>query len=280
MLATTLGDYQQRVARVLEHIEANLDATLSVDELASIAKFSPFHFHRMFRGMVGETVKGYVKRLRLERAAFALNYTEHSVTEVALGAGYASHEAFTRAFRARFGCAPRNFRRSEVAESSRAFVPPQPGCQVEIKDLPETRVAYVRSVGPWESIAAAYQKLYAFVADHGIDVAGGGLGISYDDPVVTDPSQLRFDAAVPVPEGVHGSDDVKIRVIGSGPHAVTRYRGPYTQMHAWYVELVGRWFPRSGRQPADAGCLELYLNDPHTADAADLLTDICVPIAP
>ena len=279
MRATTLEEYQQRIARVIERIEADLSATLTVEELARTARFSPFHFNRVFRGMVGETVKAYVKRLRLERAAFALNYTERTVTDVALDAGYETHEAFTRAFRARFGCAPRDFRRSETGERSRVFVPASPTCDVEVKMLPELRVAYVRSVGPWESIAEAFRTLYAFVAGHGVSVEGGALGISYDDPVVTDQAKLRFDAAAPVPDGVAGSGHVKVRVIRGGPHAVARYRGPYMEMHASYVDLVGRWFPRSGREPADAGCLEFYLNDPHSTPACDLLTDICVPIA-
>lgn len=279
MRSSTLADYQERLARVLEHIEANLDAPLAVDELARIATFSPFHFHRVFRGMVGETVKGYVKRVRLERAAFALNYTQRAVTDVAFDAGYASHEAFTRAFRAQFGCAPREFRKSDAGEKSRAFTPEHPTGSVEIKELPDLHVAYVRSVGPWQSIAAAFKTLYDFVDDRGVEIAGGALGISYDDPVVTDPSRLRFDAAAPVPAGVSGSGDVNVRVVPGGLHAVTRYRGPYMEMHAAYVELVGRWFPRSGHVPADLGCLEFYLNDPHSTPAADLLTDICVPIA-
>src|SRR5688572_6606593 len=110
MRITTLADYQQRMARVIEHIDANLDALLPIESLARIASFSPYHFHRIFRGMVGETVKGYVKRLRLERAAFALTHTERPVTFVALEAGYDAAEAFTRAFRAQFGVSPQAYR--------------------------------------------------------------------------------------------------------------------------------------------------------------------------
>jgi AraC family transcriptional regulator len=51
------------------------------------------------------------------------------------------------------------------------------------------------------------------------------------------------------------------------------------EMHSAYVEVVGKWFPRSGLEPAAAGCLEFYLNDPHQTPPEELLTDICVPIA-
>jgi len=279
MRASTLDDYQRRIAKVVRHIEDNLDAPLSIDDLAGVAAFSPYHFHRVFRGMVGETVKSYVKRVRLERAAFALNYTGHPVTRVALEAGYESHEAFTRAFRARFGCAPRDFAQSESGQRSRSFAPEQPAAKVEIVTREATRIAYVRSVGPVEAIAAAFGELFAFAAARQLPIDGGALGISYDDPVVTDPARMRFDAALPVADDVEGEGNVLVRTVPGGAFAVTRYRGPYTEMHNAYVELVGQWFPRSGREPANAGCLEFYLNDPREHAPEDLLTDIWVPIA-
>lgn len=276
--ASTLADYQRRIGRVVETIEANLDGDLSAEQLAQVAAFSPFHFHRVFRGMVGESVKQHVKRLRMERAAFQLNYAQEAVTNVALEAGYDSHEAFTRAFHKHFGCAPRDYAGSENAKRSRDFEPGQSERTVELRTRPPMRVAYVRSIGPVASIAEAYGALFGFVAAQGIDVVGGGLGISYDDPVITDPARLRFDAAVPVSDEVQGDGPVLTRTVPGGSFAVTRFQGPYTDMHAAYVDVVGRWFPRSNHEPADAGCLEFYLNDPRTTAPADLLTEIWVPM--
>lgn len=262
----------------METIEENLDGDLSAEHLARVAAFSPFHFHRVFRGMVGESVKQHVKRLRLERAAFRLNYAQEAVTNVALEAGYDSHEAFTRAFRKHFGCAPRDYAGSEDAKRSRLFEPGESERTVDVRTRPPMRVAYVRSIGPLASIGEAYGMLFGFVAAQGIDVVGGGLGISYDDPVITDPARLRFDAAVPVSAEVKGSGRVLTRTVPGGSFAVTRFQGPYTDMHGAYVDIVGRWFPRSNYEPADAGCLEFYLNDPRTIPPAGLWTEIWVPI--
>lgn len=96
MRRATLYDYKRRMQKVLGHIQLHLDDPLPLDELAGVASFSPYHFHRVFRGMVGEPVKEYVRRLRLERAAMRL-HAGAAVTEVAFEAGYESHEAFTRA---------------------------------------------------------------------------------------------------------------------------------------------------------------------------------------
>ncbi|MGZ4813538.1 MAG: helix-turn-helix domain-containing protein, partial [Terriglobales bacterium] len=91
MRAVTLQDYKRRILQVLAHIQQHLNDPLSLDELAALACFSPYHFHRIFSGMVGESVKEYVRRLRLERAAGQLKLGSASVIEIALDAGYESH---------------------------------------------------------------------------------------------------------------------------------------------------------------------------------------------
>lgn len=108
----TARDYAERVLRVLVHIQVHLDDELSLDDLAAIARFSPFHFHRIFRGMVGESVKEHVRRLRLERAAHRLKFSDEQVIRLALDAGYEAHESFTRAFSAMFGISPSEFRKT------------------------------------------------------------------------------------------------------------------------------------------------------------------------
>ena len=102
----TLESYHERLARVLAHIEGHLDEPLPLDDLAAVACFSPYHFHRVFRGMVGESVKEHVRRLRLERDARRLLSGDSTVLALALDAGYETPESFTRAFDALFGLAP------------------------------------------------------------------------------------------------------------------------------------------------------------------------------
>ncbi|MHC4992157.1 MAG: helix-turn-helix domain-containing protein, partial [Planctomycetota bacterium] len=123
MKPTTQSDYTQRILRVLVHIQQNLDAALPLEDLAAVASFSPFHFHRVFRGMVGETVMQYVRRLRLERAAMRLKHTEQPVTTIAFEAGYEAHEAFTRAFHRAFGRSPSSFRAEGHAGPARIDAP-------------------------------------------------------------------------------------------------------------------------------------------------------------
>jgi AraC family transcriptional regulator len=100
------------LADTLAHIEANLAAPLSVASLAGVAGLSPWHFSRAFTARLGESVMGYVRGRRLEMAAFRLAAANPpSLIDLAFDCGFESQEAFTRAFRKRFGQPPGQFRR-------------------------------------------------------------------------------------------------------------------------------------------------------------------------
>ena len=98
------AEYHSRINRVFDYIEANLGGDLALTTLADVAAFSPYHFHRIFRAMVGETLGHFIGRLRVEKAAaLLLNNMRTPVTEIALGCGFSSSTTFARAFRERFG---------------------------------------------------------------------------------------------------------------------------------------------------------------------------------
>lgn len=103
--------YQARLLRVMLHIQNHLDDPLTLDELAAVAHFSPFHFHRIFSAITGETLMSHIRRLRLERAAHLLLRTSRTVSDLASTYQYENHESFTRAFAKRFGIAPSAFRK-------------------------------------------------------------------------------------------------------------------------------------------------------------------------
>src|SRR5688572_4447608 len=115
MRSRTEQAYKERLLRVLVYIQQHLDEAIELDDLARVAHFSPYHFHRLFRGMVGESVMEHIRRLRLERAAHRLKLSDQPVTQIAFDAGYETHEAFTRAFRAMFDESPSQFRKTHQA---------------------------------------------------------------------------------------------------------------------------------------------------------------------
>src|SRR5688572_22688291 len=116
MKADTRSFYELAVQKAVEQVAQGLDGALDLQALARAAALSPFHFHRVFRGMIGETPLELHRRLRLERSAWQLLHEDTPVTAVAFAAGYETHESFTRAFKTHYSCSPSEFRQSRRAE--------------------------------------------------------------------------------------------------------------------------------------------------------------------
>ena len=104
-------EYQLRINKVTDYIHQNIDQPLSLQKMAGIACFSPFHFHRVFTILTGETPTDYIKRTRIEKAALLLKQnTELSATEIAALCGFSSLSLLSRNFRLHFSMTIREFR--------------------------------------------------------------------------------------------------------------------------------------------------------------------------
>jgi AraC family transcriptional regulator len=296
---STLRFYKQCMLRVLVFIQERLDEPLALDELAAYACLSPHHFHRVFRGMLGEPLMAHVRRLRLERAAYHLKVTRRPVVDLAFEAGYDSHEAFTRAFKAVFGFAPTEYRRRRAAPD---LLPARSGIHyrndrrpldfralnsglramnVTIEHLAPMRVAFVRHIGPYNQCGSAWDRLCTWLGKEGWMQPGCRfLGVSYDDPDITPAEKIRYDACATVPEDFAPEGEIGMQILSGGDYARTTHVGPYERFNETYGRLMGQWLPRSGRRLRNAPCLEFYLNDPGSTAPADLLTDVCVPLEP
>jgi AraC family transcriptional regulator len=96
-------EYTYRINRVIDYLEANIDDDLSLETLSGVANFSKYHFHRIFRAMVGETLNQFIQRIRLEKAATQLKFNpKKSITEIAFDCGFSGSAAFARAFKDAF----------------------------------------------------------------------------------------------------------------------------------------------------------------------------------
>ncbi len=296
MRRVTEESYRERVLAALVHIQAHLDEPLPLDQLARVACFSRYHFHRIFRGMVGEPVKEHVRRLRLERAAQRLKAGRQPVTEIALDAGYESLESFTRAFGAAFGLSPTAYRRSRRSTDDlpapagvhfdlggpTGFMPISWGgtaMEVRIQRVDAMRVAFMRHVGPYHEMGQTFERLGAWAGPRGLFGAHTRvLGVYHDDPEVTPPDKLRGDACITVGESFQPEGEVGVQTVGGGEYAVATHRGPYSGLVDVYARLCGEWAPGSGRELRSAPCFEIYLNSPHDTAPEDLLTEVYAPL--
>jgi AraC family transcriptional regulator len=271
--ASTTEAYYERILRTLVFIQQHLDEELDLETLAGVACFSSFHFHRIFRGMVGESVAEHIRRLRLERAAQRLKSTERPVTDIAFEAGYEAHEAFTRAFRARFGNSPSEFRDTHPLPEGREPI------SVTVQRFEAMKVAFVRHVGPFHEVGSAWGTVMAFAGMRGLFGAHTrAIGIIHDDPDITAPEKLRYDAAVTIVTEIQPEGAIGVQEIPAREYVVARHRGPYERISETYARICGEWLPASGRELAAAPALEFYLNAPQFTKPEDLLTDACLPL--
>lgn len=289
--------YYDRMVRVLRHIQTHLDGALAPHDLAHLAHFSPFHFHRVFRAMVGESVGGHVRRLRLERAAGDLRHTSDDVLAIALRAGYEAHESFTRAFKAHFGLTPREWRAAEgdpaipAAPSGIHYGPDvavglfrpireeYAMMDATIKAMPALRLAALAHTGPYMQIGTTFERLGMTAGPSGLFGPGTlMLGVYHDDPQETPPEKCRAHAGVTIADGrplPPGFEEVRV---APGEYAVGVHRGHYRGLERAYLWLMGQWIPSQQREIGDGPAYEIYRNTPRDTREEDLMTEICVPL--
>lgn len=321
------AEYQSRINRVFDYIEANLGSNLTLSELAAVAMFSPYHFHRLFRAMVGETPSQFVQRVRLEKAAaLLLNNLVRSVTEVALECGFSSSATFARAFRDKFGLTAsewreckgqierkncktnskqeqmlRNWRQeydvvalysSDTSNhllwrlTMKSSYKEDLKFDVEVKELPDMTVAYVRHVGPYQGDSELFGRLFnqlcTWAGPRGLMGRPGSklMSVYHDSPEITDESKLRLSVCMTVPEDTQVDGEIGKMVINAGTYAVGHFTINSDQYEEAWNALMGAWLPESGYQPADGLCFEDYLNDPKEHPEGKHIVDIHIPVKP
>lgn len=283
MKQTTRNDYARRIARVTEAIFRDPARARALEEWAALANFSPFHFHRVYRAMQGESIADTIRRARLTLAARALAMSARSVTDIALEAGYENAQSFARAFRGFVAMSPTQFRATHRAAAD--FTLPSPivvmrkdaAMNVEIVELAPIRAHLLEHKGPVASIPETWESLWRWHMQAGL--AGRALypiGVSYDDP--EEDCGFRYCAGLVFPEGVAASGAVTIAEIPGGRYASYRHIGPYSGIAAAFQRLYGEWLPTSGHEPDDRPALEIYRNTPYDAPPDGLITDLLIPV--
>ena len=274
-------DYEERLRRVTAYIHAHLEEDIDLNRLAEIACLSPYHWHRIYRAVRGETIATTVRRLRLHRASDALANSDAPIEKIARRAGYGSVHAFGRAFADDYGMPPATFRKSgthtqfQQAEGDTGMT----DHEVEIVDLPSLRLATIPHRGSYMKIGGAFEQLYNwFGARRLITPDMRMIAVYFDDPDSIAEDELRSQAGVTVGDEFRFEPPLVEHMSYAGPYARLMHRGPYSSMKSSYQWLYANWLPRSGREPADAPCLEEYHNTPEQVPPPELLTAICLPL--
>jgi AraC family transcriptional regulator len=285
-------DHERRIEEAVRFLIENLDHPVDIATLADSVCLSRFHFHRVFQGLLGETVGEMARRLRMERAAHLLRTTDRPITEIAFKSHYATLEAFIRAFRGAFGYSPSAFRKrltydghlptpngqhfdDQHSEHLR-FVVPLGGTSmnIEVREIPARRAVCVAHLGPYYMIGSAFGRIAQWVGQNRIE-AREGVGIYYDDPSTVPPDQLRSHAGQFVADDFT-TDDPSVEVIDlpGGVFAVSTHMGPYDGLMSAWTEIYTQWMPTSGYEFGPVAAHEVYLNDCAMVAPEEVQTDL------
>lgn len=303
-------EYRSRINRVMDYIDQHLDQTLELKTIAEIANFSPFHFHRIFTFLIGETPIDYIQRLRIEKAAWQLREsTPESVTEIAYNCGFGSVSLFSRTFKKYFNMTPSQFRKTEkpvyVREGKRfskngqllrknlksetpedtdlCFVKSNQiyfmKTNIEVKEMPEMKAVYIRHIGPFHLIGQAYEKLSKWAVPRGLYIpnVSKSATVTHDDPSVTDIEKVRQSACIIIDQDVKTDGEIGKLTIPGGKYAVGHFELGFDEFEkAW--NSMCKWFTESGYQQGDGCTYELYHNDYTTHPEKKHIVDICIPV--
>ena len=306
-------EYINRINRVSDYIDAHITEPLDVQTLASVAGFSPFHFHRIFSAFTGETLIAFVKRLRTEKAAsMLLNYPGMPVSNIAWECGFSSPAVFCRSFRDHFGISAVDFRKTRLSDQSKDCKTDGKNCKakgknrqltdirpdylrrveqktqiamkktnVEIREMPELSLVYCRHTGAFNQIGKAYEKLFRWAGPRGLlrFPETKGVTVFHDDPNVTEMQKLRQSACITVQGPVKTEGEFGTMTVPAGRYAVGRFEITETGFQdAW--DSMCLWVSESGYQPADGFPYELYHNNHEEHPEKKHILDICIPVKP
>jgi AraC family transcriptional regulator len=303
-------EYLARINRVMDYIDKNISQPIDLASIAEVAHFSPYHFHRIFTFLTGETLNNYIQRIRIEKAAQYLNdQKELSISEIADKCGFGSASLFSRTFRKHFNTSAKEFRQIEKAMYSVNGLryskngqlisknnQPIPGFEsqlcsvelkqliimntnIEVKEMPEMHVIYCRHTGAFNQIGKAYEKLAKWAGPRGLlnFPETKTITVYHDDPAVTDIEKVRQSACITVDANAKGEGEFGKMTINKGKYAVGRFEISVLEFEqAWNTMCL--WFTESGYEPGNENSYELYYNDHTQHPEKKFILDICIPV--
>jgi len=304
-------EYIARINRVMDYIGKNMEEAIGLSVMAEIASFSPYHFHRIFTFIVGETPNNFLQRVKLEKAAQLLKDNEKlSVGEIASKCGFINISSFSRAFKGYFGSTALEFRKQDKALYVKDGIRYGKNCKpigkigkniqrindqfcvvelnqllimdtkIEVKQMAEMKLIYCRHTGAFNKIGQAYEKLYKWAGPRGlVNPATKTVTVYHDDPAITSVDKVRQDASIIVDSFPAVEGEIGKSVLPAGKYAVGRFEIGETEFEkAW--NTMCSWFAESGYQPGDGSTYELYHNDYNDHPEHKFIVDICIPVKP
>lgn len=295
------ADYKNRINRVFEFIDQNLESDLSLNTVSEIAFFSAFHFHRVFKFVTEETLHEYVKRRRIEKSASDLLHKNITATEIAHKYGFSDNSSYSRAFKKYFGVSPTEFKNqnpnrfSKIRQLKSKNGQEYPdyekyicviinlknwikmNAKIEIKEMSKMDLAYVSSIGP-HNLENAYGKLMQWATPKGlINDQTKMITVYHDSFKVTEANKVRMSASILLDKAVETNGEIGLTTIEAGKFIVGSFEIGLKEFEKSWTGLFV-WMNENGYKKADREPFEIYYNNYNEHPERKAIVDFCIPI--
>jgi len=271
------------INRAIDYIWQHMDDEIRLSDVAAHCNFSVYYFCRLFKSQTGESVYGFIRRLKLEQSAFRLKTErERPITEIGADCGYSSSN-YSSAFRKRYLANPAMYRKHRLWYPKTHPVFKRGPWELEsfeecsrkihVETLPDYHVIYERYHGSYGTLAAAWdmflKKYQRYAAEDALFMER-----TYDDPSVTEPENCIYDIYLGAREDCRLENTMVIR---GGRCAVYHFAGHVSQVYGAYQSIFLVWLPKCSLKPdAARPPFDIY----HRVDRETMYMelDICVPL--
>ncbi|SHJ10253.1 AraC family transcriptional regulator [Aquimarina spongiae] len=278
----------ERYKKLIRFIDENFKDEINIEKIEQISLYSYRNINRIFQSLHQETIGKYIKRIRLEKSAEYLKYTEEQVSDIAINVGFSDVASFSKAFKSKFNCSPILFRKStnnilqpNKQNSDEHKLKPLP---FTIETLPEFDVLYVEHKGNTQDLKAIEKTWNTFIkyctknqllSDESIFFSE-----AIDDNEITDDFRCRTNVALILREPLNFAIE---NLYQTKKHHIQKYakfihKGANEQLVSTYNQIYGNWLTDIQLEFADKPILEFYVNHHEKIDKKDLITEIYIPV--
>ncbi len=284
MKKTTNNEYNKAINSAIDYINRHLNEAIDLKTIAQVAMISEFHFCRIFKACIGESIGAYVTRLRMERVAHLLQTSHKTLSDIAEETGYQTQQSLSKAFKKHFGVTPSAFRNLNTYLT---FKLPKPKSNAvalnpEIVELATQNLVYIRIVAKYGSTLdyrTAWEKLIAFANTKQLMGKNSEyIGLSFDNPSITDENKCRFYACISTDKAVNAEGEFGSYTIEGGKFAVFLHKGAYSGLNDLYQAIYFDWLPDNYAKIRNSNPFEKYINNPDEVNEEALLTEIYIPV--
>lgn len=294
-------NYTIRINRLFEFIDDNLEGDLSLNAIAKLAYFSPFHFHRIFKFITGETLNEYVTRRRIEKGALDLLHKNITTTKIAHQYGFSDNSSFSRAFKKYYRVCPTEFinqnphRHTKILPLNSKNGQDYPdytkylsiiddlknwikmNSNIDVKEITGMNLAYITAIGP-QNLENAFGKLINWATQNGLMKNNAKfITIYHDSFKVTEASKVRLSAAIVIDEPVKKEGEIGRTSIEAGKYIVGRFTIGQNEFEKSWTGMF-LWMNENGYKKADKNPFEIYYNNFKNHPEKKAIVELYIPV--